>query len=136
MESPYALRVYLFSGLDHWIGLLDWATGFTFDPKILTRNGHLYWLTVLEHCQEDTKEPWAGSESDQAIIRKCSLIPEHITLSLAYLEQYSSPVFVPLIPCDSQAIYIPGSLCLAYSYNELVRATIASLIQVNHYCPI
>ena len=23
----------LFSGLDHWTGLLDWNTGFTFDPK-------------------------------------------------------------------------------------------------------
>ena len=23
----------LFSGLDHWTGLLDWNTGLTFDPK-------------------------------------------------------------------------------------------------------
>ena len=25
--------MYLFTGLDHWTGLLDWTTGFTFDPK-------------------------------------------------------------------------------------------------------
>jgi hypothetical protein len=31
-------RVYLFTGLDHWTGLLDWTTGLTFDPKILTKN--------------------------------------------------------------------------------------------------
>jgi hypothetical protein len=31
--------VYLFTGLDHWTGLLDWTTGLTFDPKILTKNG-------------------------------------------------------------------------------------------------
>ena len=55
--------------------------------------------------------------TDQAIMKKLlvvtfkrSLAPKHITLSL---EQYSSPVHtvsVPLIPCDSQAIYIPGNL--------------------------
>ena len=27
------LGVYLFTGLDHWTGLLDWTTGLTYDPK-------------------------------------------------------------------------------------------------------
>ena len=67
------------------------------------------------------------------VTSKRSLAPERITLSLAYLEQYFSLVLtisVPLIPCDPQAIYIPGSLCLAYSYNELVRAMIASRVSI------
>ena len=28
-----SFRVYLFTGLDHWTGLLDWTTGLTSDPK-------------------------------------------------------------------------------------------------------
>ena len=27
----------LFTGLDHWTGLLDWITGLTFDPQIPTK---------------------------------------------------------------------------------------------------
>jgi hypothetical protein len=30
--------VSLFTGLDHWTGILDWITGLTFDPTILTGN--------------------------------------------------------------------------------------------------
>ena len=34
-EPSFALLLgqSLFSGLDHWTGLLDWNTGLTFDPK-------------------------------------------------------------------------------------------------------
>ena len=31
----------LFTGLDHWTGLLDWNTGLTFDPKIAHKRLHL-----------------------------------------------------------------------------------------------
>ena len=36
MHNAYRVinRVYLFTGLDHWTGLLDW----TIDPKILTKS--------------------------------------------------------------------------------------------------
>ena len=31
--------VYLFTGLDHWTGVLDWTTGLTFDPQIVLHLG-------------------------------------------------------------------------------------------------
>ena len=34
-------RQSLFTGLDHWTGLLDWNTGLTFDPKISYKRLHL-----------------------------------------------------------------------------------------------
>ena len=32
-EISHIHGVYLFTGLDHWTGILDWTTGLTFDPK-------------------------------------------------------------------------------------------------------
>ena len=53
---------------------LDWTTGLTFDSKMLTRNGRLHWLTVLECCsvpflvRKILTDLWAHPESYQAIV--------------------------------------------------------------------
>ena len=40
-ESSDTIYLPISGGVSiHWIGPLDWTTGHTFDPKILTRNVH------------------------------------------------------------------------------------------------
>ena len=53
-EARFPLEVRLNQDGFGCIYSLDWTTGLTFDPKILTSNDHLHWFIVLERCQEDT----------------------------------------------------------------------------------
>ena len=68
------LRVYLFTGLDHWTGRLDWTTGLTLDPKILTKTcnftliGNPRMLSYPFSGQEDTDFMLACSKSDQTFM--------------------------------------------------------------------